>query len=58
MAAVVTWRGSWGMLRSAFADPTVRRLQFLAALLLAGNWLSYVWAVTNDRVIETAGTRM
>ena len=26
----------------------------LAALLLAGNWTSYVWAVTNDRVIETA----
>ena len=54
MALVITWKGSWQMLRKAFTDPTVRRLQVLAALLLAGNWTSYVWAVTNDRVIETA----
>jgi chloramphenicol-sensitive protein RarD len=54
MVLVITWKGSWQMLREAFADPTIRGLQVLAALLLAGNWTSYVWAVTNDRVIETA----
>jgi chloramphenicol-sensitive protein RarD len=26
----------------------------LAALLLTGNWTSYVWAVTHDNVVETA----
>ena len=26
----------------------------LAALMLAGNWTSYVWAVVHDRVLETA----
>ena len=54
MVLVVTWQRSWPMLRDAVADPTVRRLLIVAALLLAGNWTSYVWAVTNDRVIETA----
>jgi chloramphenicol-sensitive protein RarD len=54
MAVVVTVRGSWPTLRRAFAHrPTVVRL-VVASLLLTINWASYVWAVTNDRVVETA----
>lgn len=54
MAGIVTARRSWPRLRSAFADRvTVLRL-VVAAALLTGNWGSYVWAVVNDRVIETA----
>ena len=54
MVLVVTVRRSWPTLRRAFADTvTVRRLT-LAALLLTLNWTGYVWAVVNDRVIETA----
>jgi chloramphenicol-sensitive protein RarD len=54
MAAIVTVRRSWPRLRSALSHrPTLARL-VVAALLLAGNWGSYVWAVVNDRVIETA----
>jgi chloramphenicol-sensitive protein RarD len=54
MVFVVTARSTWPSIRSAYGDPTIRRLLVVAALLLAGNWTSYVWAVTNDRVIETA----
>ena len=54
MALVVTIRGSWPTIANAFRDSgTVRRL-LVASLLLTANWGSYVWAVTNDRVIETA----
>lgn len=54
MAAIVTVRGSWPTVRRAFADRvTVGRLVTAAALLTA-NWGSYVWAVVNDHVIETA----
>ncbi len=54
MALIVIVRGSWPRLRRAFSDrETVLRL-VVAAMLLTGNWGSYVWAVVNDRVIETA----
>jgi chloramphenicol-sensitive protein RarD len=54
MAGIVTVRSTWPRLRAAFADPGTRRRLVLAAVLLSGNWTSYVWAVVNDRVIETA----
>jgi chloramphenicol-sensitive protein RarD len=54
MAIVVTVRRSWPTLRRAFRDPPTLRRLFVASVLLTVNWASYVWAVTNDRVIETA----
>ncbi|MDX2379417.1 MAG: EamA family transporter RarD [Acidimicrobiia bacterium] len=54
MAVIVTVRRTWPTVVGALTDAaTVGRLG-VAALLLTVNWGSYVWAVTNDRVIETA----
>jgi chloramphenicol-sensitive protein RarD len=54
MAVVVTARGGWRNIAAAFADGTTRMWVLLAAVLLTGNWGSYVYAVVNDRIIETA----
>ena len=54
MAIIVTARGSWPRLRTAFSDRTTVIRLIAAAALLTANWGSYVWAVVNDRVIETA----
>ncbi|MGA9276268.1 EamA family transporter RarD [Ilumatobacter sp.] len=54
MAVIVTIRGSWPRLRAAFSDRRTLVRLMIAAALLTGNWGSYVWAVVNDRVIETA----
>jgi len=54
MAIVVTARRTWPTVIGALRDPGVARRLVLASLLLTVNWGSYVWAVTNDRVIETA----
>jgi chloramphenicol-sensitive protein RarD len=54
MALIVTARGSWPSLRAAFGDRTTVVRLVAAAALLTANWGSYVWAVVNDRVIETA----
>jgi chloramphenicol-sensitive protein RarD len=54
MAAIVTARGSWPRLRTAFSNPTTVIRLVAAAALLTVNWGSYVWAVVNDRVLETA----
>lgn len=54
LAVLVTVRRSWPVIVGALRHgPTSRRL-FASALLLTINWTSYIWAVTNDRVIETA----
>ncbi len=54
MAVIVTARRTWPNIVAALRHgPTARRL-LMASVLLTLNWGSYVWAVTNDRVIETA----
>jgi chloramphenicol-sensitive protein RarD len=58
-ALVVVWAmlavlQRWSWLRSAALRPRQVGLFALAALLLAGNWLLYVWAVNQDRVIDAS----
>ena len=54
MAAVVTVRRRWPVLRAAAADHRLVGRLGLAALLLTINWTAYVWAVVHGRIIETA----
>jgi chloramphenicol-sensitive protein RarD len=54
MAIITTARGMWPTILEAFRDIVRLRRLTAAALLLTANWGSYVWAVVNDRVIETA----
>lgn len=54
MALVIVGRRHGQQLRRALTTPKTLAALVLAALLLVANWLSYVWAVVNDRVIETA----
>ncbi len=54
MAAIVAVRGHVAQLRNAVADRATLGRLAVAATLLTANWGSYVWAVVNDRVIETA----
>lgn len=54
MLAVVVLTGRLHTVRDALKHgPTFRRI-VLASLLLTVNWTTYVWAVVNDRVLETA----
>jgi chloramphenicol-sensitive protein RarD len=54
MIGVVTARRTWPNLIGAFRNRTTLLRLVIAAVLLTGNWGSYVWAVVNDRVLETA----
>lgn len=54
MGVVITARRHWPQLRAAFVDRNTLGRLVVAAALLTANWGSYVWAVVNDRVIETA----
>jgi len=54
MALVVTVLGRWPTVIGALRSPSLTGRITLASLLLTVNWTTYVWAVVNDRVIETA----
>jgi chloramphenicol-sensitive protein RarD len=40
--------------RALFSNPRVARLLTIAAVLVSANWLTYIWAVNNDHVVESA----
>lgn len=46
------WRGNWRDLRAAVARPGVVARMAVAAVLVAANWLGFVWGVTHGRMIE------
>lgn len=54
MLFVVSLMGRWPAVLAALNTRAVGGRIVLAALLLTVNWTTYVWAVVNDRVIETA----
>jgi chloramphenicol-sensitive protein RarD len=54
VAAWVTLRGRWSDARRVASSPwTILRLAG-SAVLIAGNWLLYVWAVVHDHVVEAS----
>jgi chloramphenicol-sensitive protein RarD len=54
LLAVVALRGELDGLRAALARPGVAARLAATALLISVNWLAYVWAVANERVVETS----
>ena len=54
MAIIITIGGRWTVLAAAFTDRRLVLRLLVAAVLLTANWTSYVWAVSNDHVIEAA----
>lgn len=47
-------KGTLKQAGAAFCSPKIIAIHTLAALLLAANWLIYVWATLNDRILEGA----
>ncbi|HTU59089.1 MAG TPA: EamA family transporter RarD, partial [Polyangiales bacterium] len=54
---VVAWlrvRGELATVRAALADRSTRLRLAASALLISSNWLVYVWAVSQGRVVEAS----
>jgi chloramphenicol-sensitive protein RarD len=47
-------RGELTVLRPALGTPAVRRRLIATALLISINWLTFVWAVSHRRVVESS----
>ena len=54
---ILSWmllRGQLGRLSSIFTSPALLARLLLTALLISGNWLVYVWAVSHGHIVETS----
>ena len=47
-------RGELGNISAALRDSRVRSRLFLSATLISANWITYVWGVANNQVVETS----
>lgn len=54
VAAILLLRRHWAWLPRALHQRRQTALFALSALLLAGNWLIYVWAVNHDHVVDAS----
>ncbi|MGB3336435.1 MAG: EamA family transporter RarD [Devosia sp.] len=54
LAGILAWSGGFGEVRALFADRKRAFGTLLSAVLLAGNWLLYVWAVETGQVLEAS----
>lgn len=53
-AFILSLRGQWKETFAAIRSLRIVALLALAAVLIAGNWLVYIWAVANDRVLQAS----
>jgi len=53
-ALILTFRKQWGETVKAFRSPRMLVLLGFSATVIGLNWLTYVWAVANDRVLQAS----
>lgn len=53
-AVLILMRRQWGEVLTAIRSPRVVFVLLLSALAISSNWLIYVWAVINDRILEAS----
>ncbi len=54
VGAILVARRRMGEVKAALADPATLRSMIISSVLLAGNWLLYVWAVEAGQVLEAS----
>lgn len=54
LAVLIAVKGSFPALRAAIANPKALRILAATSLLIAVNWLVYVWAIVNHHVLESS----
>lgn len=54
MGGVIAWWRRWGAVRTALAQPKVVAILCATAILIACNWLAYIFAVAHDQVMAAS----
>lgn len=53
-AVIIIWRRQWPEVRRALGNARILGFLTLAAVLIAGNWFVYIWAVQNDQIFQAS----
>jgi chloramphenicol-sensitive protein RarD len=54
LVPLLSWTGQWPAAMAAISNPATMIRQVAASMFLAINWLAFVWAVSNGRMIESS----
>ena len=54
LMSISTFRGQIPEIRSIFRDPKSRMITLGTSILISTNWLVFIWAVNNDRVLDAS----
>jgi chloramphenicol-sensitive protein RarD len=54
LAVLIVGARRWSQFRKALANPRAIRILLASSLLIAVNWLVYIWAIGEGRVLETS----
>ncbi len=54
VSAALAWRKNWGWLAPVLRRPRIVASFVASALLLALNWITYIWAVSNGHVLDAS----
>ncbi len=54
LGVVLAWRRQWSWLPRVLRSPRVLGAFVASALLIAINWLTYIWSVTNNHVVDAS----
>ena len=54
LLVLVTMGRRWGAVLEVFRNKRVVAMLCLSSLMIAGNWLVFIWAVANGRILETS----
>jgi chloramphenicol-sensitive protein RarD len=52
LALLISWSRNWRQVRNAFADRRTRAWMLLSSLLVAVNWLIFIYAIAHDQIVE------
>jgi chloramphenicol-sensitive protein RarD len=53
-ALIIHFRGQWPEVKMALLHPTMRLYLCVSAVLIAGNWLAYIWAVQREQIFQAS----
>ncbi len=53
-AVIIHWRHQWPEVHRALTHPKMLMYLTISAVLIAGNWLAYIWAVQRDQIFQAS----
>lgn len=54
LVGILAWQRRLGVIAATLRDPRALRYNFITGALLLLNWLAFIWAVNNGRVLESS----